>query len=105
MRRTLEQPGCFRISANARACKSCIESKVFAMPNSYSATIKSRALTSKLYRSCAPGDRSHDRDAADLAMSHGAEVAPHSTSRFLDTLLEILARRFYEACGRGCCRV
>src|ERR1700688_611274 len=97
MRRTLEQPGCFRISANARACKSCIESKVFAMPNSYSAMIKSRALTSKLYRSCAPGDPSHDRDAADLA--------PHSTSRFLDTLLEILARRFYEACGRGCCRV
>src|SRR5260370_5511091 len=30
MFRTVEQPGCFRISANARACKSCIESRVFA---------------------------------------------------------------------------
>ena len=29
--RTFEQPGCFWISANARACKSCIESRVFAM--------------------------------------------------------------------------
>src|ERR1700681_2401890 len=26
--RTFEQPGCVRISANARACKSCIESNV-----------------------------------------------------------------------------
>jgi len=29
--RTFEQPGCFWISANARACKSCIESRVFAI--------------------------------------------------------------------------
>src|SRR4051794_41661533 len=29
--RTFEQPGCIRISANARACKSWIESRVFAM--------------------------------------------------------------------------
>jgi hypothetical protein len=29
--RTFEQPGCFWISANARSCKSCIESRVFAM--------------------------------------------------------------------------
>jgi len=31
MLRTFEQPGCFWISANARACKSCIESMVFAI--------------------------------------------------------------------------
>src|SRR6202171_1899303 len=32
MLRTFEQPGCFRISTNARVCKSCIESRVFAIP-------------------------------------------------------------------------
>jgi hypothetical protein len=31
MLRTLEQPGCLRISANARACKSCIESRILAI--------------------------------------------------------------------------
>ena len=29
--RTFEHPGCFWISANARARKSCIESRVFAI--------------------------------------------------------------------------
>src|SRR5258706_14542099 len=31
MLRTFEQPGCLRISANARACKSCIESRILAI--------------------------------------------------------------------------
>jgi hypothetical protein len=31
MLRTFEQPGCFRISANARTCKSCIESSVLVI--------------------------------------------------------------------------
>src|ERR1700685_2247321 len=52
---TLEQPGCVRISFNALHCKSSIESRDFAI----------RGFTSKRFRSCAPNDRSHDRDGAD----------------------------------------
>ena len=61
---TLEQPGCGRISSNARHRKACIESMVFAISG----------LTSKRWRSCAPSGRFHDRGRAGSATSRLAEA-------------------------------
>jgi GNAT superfamily N-acetyltransferase len=62
-----EQPGCFWISAQLPACKSCIE---------WCLCHSGRGLTSKRLRFCAPGARSHDRGGAGSTTSGSVGVEP-----------------------------